>query len=219
MAVREERAVEEVSASCCEESSVTRRAVRQGEPARIGILGGTFDPIHYGHLIIAEEARFQIPLDRVLFVPAARPPHKPDVYICPAHHRLRMIELAIASNPAFEVSTVDLYRPGPSYSLDMIRLLRQECGPRAELYFIMGMDSLAGILSWHEPARLLGLCRLAVARRQGYRADLSALEAELPDITGRTTFLDTPEYGVSSSDIERRHRRPRFGTTCVGERT
>ena len=173
---------------------------------RVGVLGGTFDPIHYGHLFIAEEARARIPLERVLFVPAAQPPHKTNVYICPAKHRLRMVELAVASNPPFEVSTVDMDRPGPHYSVDMIALLREEYGPQTEFYFIMGLDSLAGILTWHQPARLLELCRLAVASRQGYRADLRALEGSLPGISARTLVLDTLELEISSSDIERRIR-------------
>ena len=150
-----------------------------------------------------------IPLDRVLFVPAAQPPHKPDVYICPAQHRLRMTELAIASNPHFEVSTVDLNRPGPDYSVDMLMLLRKEKGPQPEFYFIMGLDSLAGIMTWHDPARLIELCTLAVARREGYEVDLAALETSLPGVTDRTLLLDTPELGISSSDIERRVREGR----------
>ncbi len=173
---------------------------------RIGVLGGTFDPIHHGHLFIAEEARVRIPLERVLFVPAAQPPHKTNVYFCPAKHRLRMVELAVASNTLFEVSTVDTDRPGPHYSVDMITLLQEEYGPQTEFYFIMGLDSLAGIVTWHQPARLLELCHLAVASRRGYRADLRALEGSLPGISTRTLVLDTLELEISSSDIERRIR-------------
>ena len=206
MAVGDEFAVGGDPVSQGEGPSLKESATRKREAMRIGILGGTFDPIHYGHLFIAEEARISIALKRVLFVPAAQPPHKPDVYICPAHHRLRMIELAIASNPHFEVSTVDLSRPGPDYSVDMLMLLRKEWGPGSEFYFIMGLDSLAGIMTWHDPARLIELCTLAVARREGYEVDMTALEASLPGITDRTLLLDTPELGISSSDIERRVR-------------
>jgi len=172
---------------------------------RIGILGGTFDPIHYGHLFITEEARVRIPLERVLFVPAAQPPHKARTTItAPEHHRLRMVELAIASNPYFEVSRVDIDRPGPHYSVDMIPLLQEEYGPQTEFYFIMGLDSLTELPTWHEPARLLELCRLAVASREGYDANLQALERTLPGISARTLLLDTPELEISSTDIERR---------------
>ena len=172
---------------------------------RIGILGGTFDPIHYGHLFITEEARVRIPLERVLFVPAAQPPHKARTTItAPEHHRLRMVELAIASNPYFEVSMVDIDRPGPHYSVDMLALLQEEYGPQTQFYFIMGLDSLSEIPTWHEPARLLELCHLAVASREGYGADLQALEKTLPGISARTLLLDTPELEISSTDIERR---------------
>jgi len=171
---------------------------------RIGILGGTFDPIHYGHLFIAEEARVRIPLERVLFVPAAQPPHKARTTItAPEHHRLCMVELAIASNPHFEVSRVDVDRPGPHYSVDMLALLMKEHGPRTEFYFIMGLDSLTEIPTWHEPARLLELCRLAVASREGYGANLQALERTLPGISARTLLLNTPELEISSTDIGR----------------
>jgi len=172
---------------------------------RIGVLGGTFDPIHYGHLFIAEEARVRIPLERVLFVPAAQPPHKARTTItAPEHHRLRMVELAIASNPYFEISRVDIDRPGPHYSVDMIPLLQEEYGPQTQFYFIMGLDSLSEIPTWHEPSRLLELCHLAVASREGYDADLQALEKMLPGISARTLLLDTPELEISSTDIERR---------------
>jgi len=172
---------------------------------RIGILGGTFDPTHYGHLFIAEEARVRIPLERVLFVPAAQPPHKARTTItAPEHHRLRMVELAIASNPYFEVSRVDIDRPGPHYSVDMIPLLQEEYGPQTMFYFIMGLDSLSEIPTWYKPARLLELCHLAVASREGYHADLQALEKTLPGISARTLLLDTPELEISSTDIERR---------------
>lgn len=202
MAVGEERTPGEAPTTSGGQGAPDRQAATV---TRIGVLGGTFDPIHYGHLFIAEEARVRIPLERVLFVPAAQPPHKAESTVtAPEHHRLRMVELAIASNPCFEISTVDMHRPGPHYSIDMIALLQEEYGPQAEFYFIMGLDSLAGILTWHEPARLLELCRLAVGSRQGYGADLQALEAVLPGVSARTLLLDTPELEISSTDIERR---------------
>ncbi|MDI7275978.1 MAG: nicotinate-nucleotide adenylyltransferase [Anaerolineae bacterium] len=173
---------------------------------RVGVLGGTFDPIHYGHLVIAEEARAGLQLSRVIFVPAKNPPHKLEQPHSDAGHRLRMVQLAIVSNPSFQVSEVDLARPGPSYTADTLALLRQQLGPQAALYFIMGMDSLANILTWHEPARVLAQAHLAVARRAGFSVDMPALESALPGISARTHFLDAPEIGICSQDLRRRVR-------------
>ena len=173
---------------------------------RFGVLGGTFDPIHYGHLIIAEEARVRLQLTRVLFVPAQNPPHKLAQPYSPAEHRLRMVELAIASNPAFAVSRVDLDRPGPSFTADMLALLQEELGPTAELYFIMGADSLANLLTWRNPAQVLARARFAVAARPGYHADLAALETQLPGLGARTHILPTPEIGIASHELQQRVR-------------
>lgn len=171
---------------------------------RVGVLGGTFDPIHYGHLVIAEEARVSLQLSLVIFVPAKNPPHKLAQPHSDAAHRLRMVELAIASNPSFQASDIELSRPGPSYTADTLALLKEQLGPEAELYFIMGMDSLAHILTWHRPARVLALAHLAVARRAGFGADMEALESALPGISARTHLLDAPEIGIASSDLRRR---------------
>ena len=121
---------------------------------RIGLLGGTFDPIHFGHLLLAEEVRVALPLERVLFVPAGQPPHKLDEPHTEPAHRLRMLELAIADNPGFGISRVDIDRPGPHYSFDMVRLVQAELGAEVELFFLMGLDSLATILTWRMPERL-----------------------------------------------------------------
>jgi len=173
---------------------------------RIGILGGTFDPIHYGHLILAEEAWARLELDRVLFVPAREPPHKLLQPGSPAADRLYMVRLSIASNPHFDVSDIELERPGPSYTVDTLALLRQELGPQAELYFLMGLDSLVNLPTWHNPEGIIALAHLAVARRPGYAADLQRLEQVLPGITERTHFLDIPEIGIASHDLRRRVR-------------
>jgi nicotinate-nucleotide adenylyltransferase len=171
----------------------------------IGIIGGTFDPIHVGHLIMAEEARVQLGLERVIFVPAGLPPHKLDWDISQAEHRLAMVELAIASNPRFSVSRIDIERSGPCYTVETIELLQKEWGPE-EIYFIMGSDSLAEILTWHEPERLIKLCYLAVVKRPGYDADLEELENHLPGISSRVRFVNAPLVGISSTDIRRRVR-------------
>jgi len=173
---------------------------------RIGVLGGTFDPIHIGHLVAAEEVRVQLGLDRVIFVPAGLPPHKLSNKLSPVEHRLAMVELAIASNPYFTVSRVDIDRFGPCYTVDTIQLLRDELGPDVELYFIMGSDSLADILTWHKPERLIRLCRLAVVERPGYRVDMEELEHLLPGITSRVHFVNSPQLDISSTDIQRRVR-------------
>lgn len=173
---------------------------------RVGVLGGTFDPIHYGHLVIAEEARVRLQLDRVIFVPAKTPPHKLQQRYSPAQHRLHMVQRAIASNPYFAVSDVELTRPGLSYTVDTLAILQQEFGPAAELYFLMGMDSLAGLLSWHRPADIIARAYLAVAVRPGYQVDLETLEGALPGVSERMRLLEIPAIGISSRELRQRVR-------------
>ncbi len=173
---------------------------------KIGILGGTFDPIHYGHLVIAEDARAYLGLEQVLFIPAHHPPHKPNRKYSPIEHRIRMTEIAIADNPYMSLNLIELQRPGPSYTVDTLRLLRDEFGSEAELYFIMGMDSLASITTWFKPDEILKLCRIVVAERAGYSADLAALERQLPGLLARIDMIDTPELSISSTDLQRRVR-------------
>jgi nicotinate-nucleotide adenylyltransferase len=170
---------------------------------RIGVFGGTFDPIHIGHLVSAEEVRVELGLERVVFVPARLPPHKLDHVVSLVEHRLAMVELAIASNPYFAVSKVDIDRSGPSYTVDTIELLRDEWGG-GEIYFIMGSDSLLDILTWHNPQRLIRLCRFAVVSRPGYQVDLDELDALLPGVASRVQMLNAPELAISSTDIQQR---------------
>jgi nicotinate-nucleotide adenylyltransferase len=172
---------------------------------RIGVFGGTFDPIHVGHLVSAEEVRVELGLERVVFVPARLPPHKLDHVVSLVEHRLAMVELAIASNPHFAVSKVDIDRSGPSYTVDTIELLRDEWGG-GEIYFIMGSDSLLDILTWHNPQRLIRLCRFAVVSRPGYQVDLDELDDLLPGVASRVQMLNAPELAISSTDIQRRVR-------------
>ncbi len=177
---------------------------------RLGILGGTFDPIHFGHLLAAEEARVAVHLDRVLFAPAGDPPHKQGHDILAVAHRLAMVRLATADNPAFVISRIDIDRPGPHYTVDFIRLLRDEWGTDAdETFFIMGADSLAQLLTWHRPRQLIELCRLAVVARPGYHAELAELETALPGISHRVDWVRMPVLGISSSDLQRRAREGR----------
>lgn len=173
---------------------------------KVGIIGGTFDPIHYGHLIIAEEARVKVGLVKVIFIPAGNPPHKLRRPFSPAHHRYKMVELAIASNPYFEVSPIEVNRPGPSYSVDTVAMLRKEMGPEVELYFIMGVDSLAGILTWHKPEELIKLCKIIAVNRPGYGVDIEALDSIIPGIKSQVIFIKAPEIGISSTEIQERVR-------------
>jgi nicotinate-nucleotide adenylyltransferase len=173
---------------------------------RVGVLGGTFDPIHIGHLVSAEEARGELELERVVFIPAGLPPHKLDHVVSPAEHRLAMVELAIASNPHFTVSRVDMDRFGPCYTVDTIELLRNEWGSGVKVYLIMGSDSLLDILTWHNPRRLIRLCRFAVVSRPGYQVDINELDALLPGVASRVQMLNAPELAISSTDIQRRVR-------------
>jgi nicotinate-nucleotide adenylyltransferase len=177
---------------------------------KIGLLGGTFDPIHLGHLLLAETARDTLGLQRVLFVPVADPPHKHKRQITPAVHRQAMVELALESNSSFELCLVDLERPGPHYSTDMVRIIRQhlDIGPDAS-YFIIGGDSLKDLPTWHRPEMLIRLCRLAVVHRPGYQPDISDLAAKLPGLGERLIWVEMPVVGISASDIRSRVRAGR----------
>jgi len=170
---------------------------------RLGVLGGTFDPPHYGHLTLAENGRVQLRLDLVLFVLAGQPPHKPDRPITPAHHRVAMVEAAIAGNPAFALSRVDIDRPGPHYTVEMLALVQRQY-PGAELYFLMGGDSLADLLTWRDPAGIVRETRLAAMPRPGCKPDLEMLEQAVPGLRERLTWLDAPYLDISSSDLRRR---------------
>jgi len=176
---------------------------------RLGILGGTFDPVHHGHLVAAEEARYQLGLDRVLFVPAGTPPHKEGRPISAAHHRWRMLELAIAGRPHFGISRVDMERSGPCYTVDTLRLLRAELGPESTFFFIEGADSLADIPTWHQPQRLLELAELAVVGRLGVEIDLEELERWLPGLRAHIHWVQMPYLEISSSDLRARVKEGR----------
>ena len=173
---------------------------------RVGVLGGTFDPIHIGHLAAAEEVRVRLDLERVVFVPAGLPPHKLHLNVTTAEHRSNMVQLAIADNPYFVVSRVDMDRFGPSYTVDTAKLLHDEYGPEAELYLIMGSDSLAELLTWHKPERLIRLCRIVALTRPGYRVNLKELNHLLPGAIARVQLLEMPLLEISGTDLQRRVR-------------
>jgi nicotinate-nucleotide adenylyltransferase len=175
---------------------------------RIGIMGGTFDPIHIGHLAIAEGAREQLDLERVRFLPANVPPHKPGSVVASVEDRVAMVELAIAGNPAFELSRVDVDRPGPSYTADSVaRIADAElaAGREPDLVLIMSSETFAELPTWREPARLLERCRVAVAPREGHaRPDPRWIEASFPGQADRIIALDGPRLGISSTDLRAR---------------
>lgn len=169
----------------------------------VGVLGGTFDPIHLGHLVVAEEARTKLGLAQVLFVPAGQPWLKVERHITPAAHRVEMVRLAIADNPHFKVSALELERPGPSYTVDTLTLLQEQLGRETGLFFILGRDTLAELPLWKEPERVIQLCRLVVAPRLGSRS-LKDLYTAIPGLRARVVQLDMPAIGISSSEIRRR---------------
>lgn len=174
------------------------------ERVGVGILGGTFDPPHNGHLAIAQAALDYLGLEKVLFAPTRQPPHKPNQPVTPIAARLEMVRLAIAPYPAFVLSRVDVDRTGPTYTVDTLRILQREFGDRTTLYFIMGMDSLATLLTWYEPEDIVRLCRMAVLQRPGFTADLKAIEAKIPEIRERLVFVPAPPVDIAASDIQRR---------------
>lgn len=169
----------------------------------IGILGGTFDPIHIGHLVVAEEARTKLGLSEVLFVPAGQPWLKQARDITPAAHRVEMVRRAIADNPYFKLSTLEVDHPGPSYTVDTLTLLQDQLSSESSLFFILGRDTLAELPLWKEPRKVIQLCRLVVPPRLGSR-DLRHLEEAIPGLLDKVIQLDMPVIGISSSEI--RHR-------------
>lgn len=172
---------------------------------RIGLLGGTFDPPHVGHLIMASVLVDALGLSRVWFVPAADPPHKQGRAITPAAQRLAMLRLAITPDERFALSLIDIERPGPHYSVDMVAAARQ-FEPDARFYFLLGSDSLLDVPGWYAPERLIQLCELAVLERPGYPLDLDALAEALPGLRERVVRVEGPEIRLSATTVRARVR-------------
>ncbi len=170
---------------------------------KLGIFGGTFNPPHLGHLILAETAANDLKLDRVFFVPAGRPPHKTHKPLADAEHRLIMVKLAIDHNPRFAAAGVDMDRPGPHYTTDMVRIFQEHYGG-AEIYFLMGSDSLRDLLSWRDADQLIQMANLVVMQRPAIYPDLAKLSRELPGLLERVFFLNAPEVDISSTAIVER---------------
>lgn len=158
---------------------------------RLGVFGGTFDPVHLAHLRCAEEAREALKLDRVLFVPAANPPHKPGRQLTPGEHRLAMVRLALAGNRAFRASSIEIDRPGHSYSVDTLRLLRKRLPPSTEIVFLLGIDAFREIHTWKEYRALFALADLAVLSRPPHR--VSSLRGLLLVATRRDFCYENPQ--------------------------
>ena len=188
----------------------TAASVRRGS---VGVLGGTFDPIHIAHLAVAEEAREALGLEKILFIPAAMPPHKVDRPVSEPHHRLAMVELAIADNPAFEASRVELDRSGPSYTVDTLERLAATAaaadprpdGERRDLVLIMSAEAFRDLRSWRRPERILELARLAIVPRDGFPDASRAFLAEhFPGFEDRASFLRGPRLRLSASELRDR---------------
>jgi nicotinate-nucleotide adenylyltransferase len=195
---------------------------------RLGLLGGSFNPVHNGHLAIAHQTREAFGLDKILFIPTSHPPHKPNGSLAPARDRYEMVRLAIASDPSLAISDVEIRRPGKSYSIDTIRLLQQEYGVHTQLFFLIGLDAFLDFPSWRDPRALLQLCSFVVLSRPGLSfcslsavsllppvpsSSLMDLDAgrisriEVPLGDQRLTCLRLPPCTVSASDIRVRIRQ------------
>ncbi len=174
---------------------------------KLGILGGTFDPVHVGHIFIAEEARIRLALDKVLFIPAGNPWLKVDHAVTPAAHRVEMVRLAIAKHAHFELCTVEVERSGPTYSVDTLEHLRTKCGD--EVYFILGLDSFVDLPLWKNPERMVRLCTLVVVPRSSTNLpELGEVAERVDGLTRENVVtLDSPMIGISSSGIRDRIAR------------
>jgi nicotinate-nucleotide adenylyltransferase len=172
---------------------------------RIGVFGGTFDPIHLGHLIVADEARETLCLDEVLFIPAGQPWLKATTPVSAACHRMAMVELAVRSDPRFRADDIEVNRPGATYTVDTLTELQLKAGEVAELYLILGLDSLKELARWHEPARLFDLCTVVGMSRPGVSDfDVEALNSISPDASKRVVLVEGPLVSISGTDLRRR---------------
>jgi nicotinate-nucleotide adenylyltransferase len=178
------------------------------EKPRMGLIGGTFDPIHYAHLAAAEEVHAALDLTEMVFIPAGQPPHKSEQKHTESLHRLAMVELAIASNPHFTLSRVEIDRQGPSYLVDTLRILHDQWGSDAELFFVIGWDSLKEFHTWYKARDILAqLTGLVAVMRPGYEQDIGynkELETRLPGITQCLMVVPAPQLAISSTDLRRR---------------
>jgi nicotinate-nucleotide adenylyltransferase len=172
------------------------------EKVKIGVLGGTFDPVHIGHIKMAEEARKALDLAEVIFVPAGQPVGKSSDVVTPAGQRVEMLRLALVGKPNFKISYMEIERPGPSYTVDTLEAIKKRYGGKAEIYFILGYDSLAQLPDWREPGRIVAMCHLVAAPRPGsLRPGVKALEKSVSGISRKLVFLDEPNLDISATII------------------
>ena len=172
---------------------------------RIGLFGGTFDPIHMGHLLVADAARERLPLDSVVFIPAGRPWLKAGREISQPEHRFAMVELAVRCHPNFEVSKIELDRPGPTFTVDTLEQIRRELGPDDEMFLILGMDSLRELGRWRRPAHLFDMCTVVGMSRPGYEdVELSWLDEVADGASRRVELVRGPLVNVSGTEIRAR---------------
>ena len=175
-----------------------------GMAETIGVFGGTFDPPHLGHLILAAEALNQLKLTKILWVLTPEPPHKSDQLITPLHHRLEMLKRSIDNAPGFEISTIEIDRPGPYYTLDTLDLL-QNRHPITRHVLLIGGDSLRSMPAWYHPEELVAAAyAFGVMRRPGDEIDVETLEKSLPGLKAKVRFIETPQLEISSSSIRDR---------------
>lgn len=171
----------------------------------IGIFGGTFDPIHNGHLAVANGVQAAMHLQRIIFIPTGQPWLKKDLVVSPARHRIEMVRLAIAGKDVFELSTIEVERPGPSYTVETLEVLRRQLGPEVDLFFLLGSDALADFPRWKEPHRVIEMCRLVAFSRPGFRLPpLEQFEEKVPGISERLIFAEAPVIDVSATEIRSR---------------
>ena len=172
---------------------------------RVGVLGGTFDPVHLGHLIVAEEARLQLGLDKVIFMTAGHPWLKAEQTVTPAKQRLEMVRLAIEANPHFDASRHEVDRPGPTYTVDTLETLKKDLGSDATIFFIVGLDALEQFHRWKDPEGILDLCHLAAVRRPGWLDfDMEEFLARYPQAAGKVELLSMPLVEISGTDLRTR---------------
>ena len=170
-----------------------------------GVLGGTFDPVHNGHLAIASGVAARLALDEILFVPAGQPQLRAGSPVSAGEHRVQMVSLAINGKPQYRLTTVEVERAGPSYTVDTIAQLRSQLGYRDGLFFILGWDNLAELPRWREPARLASMCRLVAVPRPGYSPpDLHSLDVLIPGLARSVILLNEPRVDISASEIRQR---------------
>ena len=169
----------------------------------VGVFGGTFDPPHLGHLILAEAVCDVLGLEQVLFVLAADPPHKQGMSLTAASHRLAMLERAIAGNPRFALSDVDIARPGPHYTVDTLHILKDHF-PSHQLYFLLGSDALRDFPTWHNPGGIIAQAHLAIVQRPEVQIDLAALDDKVPGLAARSVLVNAPEIGISGTLLRER---------------